>query len=107
MPFFAPLPVTGPWTSLGLTRTGFFTVLLASTLTFLIVPAPLWTHLREGHFTRLAVSYALIPIAVAVLLMRDGRLAPGLLLRGSLVLALLKLVLTTMLMMAIALALAR
>jgi hypothetical protein len=104
MSFVAPLPATGPWTHLGISRAAFFAVLLGSILTFLLVPSPLWTHLRDGHFTRLAVSYAVIPAAVAVLLAREGRLAVGLLLRGTLVLALLKLVLTTMLMMAIALA---
>lgn len=104
MPFITPLPVTGPWTSVGLTRAEFLTVLLGSTLVFLVVPTPLWTHLREGHFTRLAVSYGVIPVALSLLLARDGRLAPGVLLRGTLVLALLKLVLTTGLMMAIALA---
>lgn len=104
MPFVAPFPMTGPWTSVGLTRAAFFAVLLGSTLLFLVVPSPLWTHLRDGHFTRLAVSYAVIPVAVALLLARDGRLAIGPLLRATLVLALLKLVLTTALMMAIALA---
>lgn len=104
MSFVAPFPVTGLWTSLGLTRAAFFAVLLGSTLTFLVVPSPLWSHLREGHFTRLAVSYGVIPCAVALLLARRGRLGAGLLLRASLVLALLKLVLTTALMMAIALA---
>ncbi len=104
MSFVSPLPATGPWTSLGLTRAAFFAVLLGSSLMFLVVPSPLWTHLRDGHFTRLAVSYAVIPAAIATLLALDGRLTMGLLLRGTLVLALLKLVLTTVLMMAIALA---
>lgn len=104
MPFVAPLPTTGPWTSLGLTRAAFLTVLLGSTITFLVFPTPLWTHLRDGHFARLAVSYAVIPASVALLLARDGRLAVGSLLRATLVLGLLKLVLTTGLMMAIALA---
>jgi hypothetical protein len=100
---FAPLPTTGIWTRLGLGRGAFFAILTVSTLLFLLVPAPLWSHLREGHFTRLTVSYAIIPVAVSVVLARHGRFAPGLALRGALVIALLKLVLTTGAMMAIAL----
>ncbi len=96
--------MTGVWTRVDLSRGAFFGILFGSTLLFLLAPTPLWSHLREGHFTRLALSYTVIPVAVAAVLARHGRLRLGPLVLGTLVLGLLKLVLTTGLMMAIALA---
>jgi hypothetical protein len=103
MPFVSPLPVTGPWTGLGMSRSAFLAILAGSTMLFAIAPTPVWSHLRDGHLGRLALSYTVIPLAVAVTLARQGHLGVGPLLRATLVLSLLKLVLTTALMMAIAL----
>jgi hypothetical protein len=88
------LPEHGIWTAVGLTRAQFFGILLASTGLFLLVGGPLWTHLREGHFARLAWSYAVIPPLVALALARNRRLEPFLVLGASGVIAFAKWILT-------------
>jgi hypothetical protein len=92
--WFAPLPREGFWTPLGLGRGQFFGILLASCAIFTLWGGPLWWHLREPHFGRLIVSYLLIPILVLAALLRNGRCRAGLFLGATVVLALLKLVLT-------------
>lgn len=62
---FAPLPVHGPWTALGLGRGQFCAILLGACLLYLLVGGPLWLHLGQRDFLRIAVSYAAIPLAVA------------------------------------------
>jgi hypothetical protein len=53
-PFISGLPEHGIWTAVGLSRGQFFGILLVSIGLFLLVGGPLWMHLREGHFARLA-----------------------------------------------------
>lgn len=93
-PLFAPLPVNGPWTALHLTRAQFFAILLGATLVYLFLGGPLWSHLRESDFVRIVTSYAVIPLAVAAALHRNGELRLGSWLVASGVLAALKLLLT-------------
>ncbi len=103
-PLFGPLPVAGPWTPLGLSRRQFLATLGLSILLFVLVGGPLWRHVRDGHFWRLGLSYAVIPPLVAWALHRNGTLSPWRVLVASGVIALLKLVLTAGLLMLVALA---
>jgi hypothetical protein len=101
--FFGPLPERGPWTAVGLTRAQFAGILGLSILLFLLVDGPVWEHVRDRHFRRITISYAAIPLAVAWALARNGSLRPHLVLGASAVIALLKLVLTAGLLIALAL----
>jgi hypothetical protein len=101
---FGPFPARGVWTALGLTRGQFLGILLLSVTLFVFVDGPLWAHVRDGHLTRIAVSYGIIPPAVAAALYRNRGFRPALLLGASTVIALVKLVLTAALLVAIALA---
>jgi hypothetical protein len=101
--FFGGLPEDGPWTPLALTRGQFFAILGLSLVLFLFVGGPVWQHVRGAHFMRIMVSYAAIPVAVAAALARNGKITLRLLLAGSAVLALIKLVVTAGLLIALAL----
>ena len=102
--FFGALPERGPWTAVGLTRAQFLVILGLSVVLFVFVGGPVWTHLRDGHFARIAVSYGVIPPAVAVALRRSGRVRPLVVVGASAVIALVKLVVTAALLVAVALA---
>jgi hypothetical protein len=99
-----PLPVAGPWTALGLTRSQFLTIVGLSVGLFIIVGGPIWSHLHGTHLWRLVVSYAVIPPAVAWALRRNRSMGAVRVVVASGVLALLKLVLTAGLMVLVALA---
>ena len=101
---FGPLPVTGPWTGLGLSRRQFLGILGLSVVLFVVIGGPLWAHVRDGHVWRLAVSYGAIPPLVAWALHRNHTLTPWRMLAATGTLALLKLVLTAGLLMVVALA---
>lgn len=94
---FAPLPVNGPWSALHLTRAQFLLILLGATLVYVFTGGPLWSHLRENDFVRILISYAVIPVAVAAALQRNGHLRFTLWLAASGVIAALKLLLTAVL----------
>jgi hypothetical protein len=100
---FGPLPTRGPWTALGLTRGQFVTILGLSVGLFLVVGGPVWRHLRDAHFWRLALSYAVIPPAVAWALRRNGSSHALRIVVASGVLALLKLLITAGLLVLLAL----
>ena len=103
-PFVGGFPERGIWTALGLSRAQFCGILAVSVLLFVVVGGPVWAHLHDSHFTRIAVSYGVIPAGVAAALYRNGSVRPLLVLAASGVLALLKLVVTAALLVAIALA---
>lgn len=71
---FAPLPVSGPWTALGLGRGQFLAILVGACLIYLFLGGPLWAHLRENDFVRISVSYLAIPLAVALAQRHNGTL---------------------------------
>jgi hypothetical protein len=102
-PFFGALPEHGPWTAVGLTRGQFIAILALSVALFVLVDGPVWAHLRDGHTMRIAVSYGIIPPAVAVALRRNRSARLSLVLGASAVIALVKLLLTAALLVAIAL----
>lgn len=101
---FGPLPTRGIWTPLGLTRDQFVAILLLSIGLFVVVGGPVWGHVHDRHFDRIAVSYAAIPLAVALALYRNARLGVLPVLVASAVIALVKLVATAGLLVVLALA---
>ena len=101
---FGPLPELGIWTGLGLSRAQFCAILGGSIVLFLLVGGPLWRHVRDPHFARIAVSYAVIPLGVLLALLRNGRARFGPIVAASMVIALLKLLITAGLDVVIALA---
>ncbi len=98
-------PTDGVWTSLGLGRAQFFAILAVSLVLFVFVDGPVWRHVHAAHFWRITVSYSVLPIAVAAALAWNGTPRPALLLGATAVLALIKLVVTAGLLVALALAL--
>ena len=103
-PLFGPLPERGIWTALALTRGQFLAILGLAVGLFLVVGGPLWSHLHDGHLKRIAVSYGVIPPAVILALVRNRAARTRAVLAASAVLALVKLVLTAGLLVAVALA---
>lgn len=101
---FGAFPTDGIWTSLGLGRAQFFAILGLSLLLFVFIDGPVWRHVHAAHFWRITLSYgAIVPAVWAALVWnRTPRLSP--LLGASAVIALLKLVLTAALLVALALA---
>jgi len=102
-PFFGGLPERGPWTAVGLTRAQFLAILGLSIALFVFVGGPVWSHVHDRHLARIAVSYGVIPIAVATALHRNGDARPGLVLGASAIIAVVKLVVTAALLVAVAL----
>jgi hypothetical protein len=92
--FFAPLPTRGLWTPLGLERGQFLLILGLACATYALFPAPVWWRVGRDDFVRIATSYGVIPIAVAVALYRNGRAHLGLFLAATATLAALKLLIT-------------
>jgi hypothetical protein len=103
-PFIGGLPERGIWTAVGLGRGQFLAILGISVLLFVLVGGPVWSHLRESHFGRIVWSYAFIVPAVTAALHRNGRARPLAVLAASAVIALVKLLVTAGLLIAIALA---
>jgi hypothetical protein len=101
---FGSFPKDGIWTSLGLTRGQFLGVITGATVLFVFIDGPVWTHLHTSHLARIVWSYLMIPPAVAGLLYLNGKLRLGLFIAGSVVISLVKLVLTAVILVLIALA---
>jgi hypothetical protein len=103
--FFGPLPTRGIWTAFDLTRDQFLLILALSVGLFVFIDGPIWSHARDSHFWRITWSYLAIPVAVALSLVRNGKLAAAPFIVGSAVISLIKLVLTARLLVAIGVAL--
>lgn len=101
-PLFGPLPRRGPWTAVGLDRGQFLAILAASVALFVWIGGPVWSHLRTSHLDRIAWSYAAIPPMVAGALAWNGRFGWLRLLEGSALIALVKLVLTAVVLVGFA-----
>lgn len=101
-PFFGPLPARGPWTAVGLDRSQFLVILAISVGLFVWIGGPVWSHLRTSHFERIAWSYAAIPPLVAAALARNRRFEWLLVVEGSALIAIVKLLFTAVLLMAVA-----
>lgn len=103
-PFFGALPERGPWTAVGLTRVQFLVILGLSVALFLFVGGPVWMHVRDGHTARIAVSYGVIPVAATVALGWNRAATPGRVVGATVIIGLLKLLLTALLLVVLALA---
>lgn len=102
---FGPLPTHGIWTALDLTRSQFVLILGLAVALFLFIGGPLWTHARGSHFWRIGLSYAVIPPAVTAALYRNGKARFTPIVVASLVISLVKLVVTAALLVIIGVAL--
>ena len=103
MPFFGPLPTRGMWTAVGLTRGQFFFILTVSIVLFLFLDGPLWLHTHDSHFWRIGWSYLAILPMVWVALYRNGKAGVGMIMAASVVVGLVKLVVTAVTLVAIGL----
>ena len=101
---FGPLPTRGIWTSLDLTRGQFLFIIALSIGLFLFIDGPLWMHAHESHFWRIVLSYLAIPIAVTAALYRNHKARLVTVVVASIVVGLVKLVLTALILVAIGLA---
>jgi len=99
--FFGPLPATGVWTAAELTRGQFFLIVLVSVLLFLFVDGPLWRHVRDSHLARIGWSYAVIGLAVVGALWRNRKLNIAQVVVATLLVSLVKLVITALILIAI------
>ena len=102
--FFGAFPSLGIWSPLGLHRGQFFVILAASLAVFAFFGGPAWRHLHDPHLWRIGVSYAVIPVGVAIAYAYNGDRHVALALAAVAVIALIKLVATALLLMAFALA---
>ena len=93
----------GVWTALGLARGQFFAILALSLVVFLFFDGPVWRHLRDPHFARIVVSYAVILPAAWIALRRNGRTGIVAVIAAAAALAFVKLLLTAGLLVALAL----
>jgi hypothetical protein len=101
---FGPLPTRGIWTSLDLTRGQFLFIIALSVGLFVFIDGPLWVHAHESHFWRIVLSYLAIPVAVAAALYWNRKARAVTAVVASIVIALVKLVLTAVILVAIGLA---
>ncbi len=101
---FGPLPTHGIWTALELTRGQFALILVLAVALFMFIGGPVWAHTRDTHFWRIGLSYAAIPPAVALALYRNEKMKPATVIVASVVISLLKLVLTAALLLLIGMA---
>jgi hypothetical protein len=101
-PLFGPLPRRGVWNAVGLERGQFLAILALSVVLFLFVDGPLWRHLHDNHFSRIVVSYGAIPPLVALALHRNRAATLLRIVEASALLALVKLVVTAVLLLAVA-----
>ena len=92
------------WTALDLTRNQFLGILLLSVVLFLFIGGPLWRHAHASHFWRINLSYAVIPLAVSAAFYRNGRARLMPIIVASGVIALVKLVVTAVLLVLIGMA---
>ncbi len=100
-PLVGPLPTHGLWTAVGLTRGQFFAILGVAVGCFVLLGGPVWVHPRGEHLARIALSYAVIPPAVAWALRRQRPFPVGRAVAASALIALVKLVATTLLLLAV------
>ena len=102
--FVGPLPTRGPWTAVGLGRGQFFAILALSIACFAVAGGPIWRQPHGGHLGRILLSYAIIVPAVALALRREHPFPVARVVVASALIALMKLLATTLLLATIALA---
>lgn len=103
-PLFSPLPTRGVWSAVGLTRGQFFSILAVSIVMFLFLDGQLWLHTHDSHLRRIVWSYLVILPLVCAALYRNGESRIGTIVAASVVVGLVKLVVTAVILVAIGLA---
>ncbi len=98
-PFFGSLPTRGLWTAVGLSRAQFVAIIGVSVLAFVFIDGPLWERLDGNHFRRITLSYLAIPALIAAVQMRAGKLEAGALFGATIIIAVIKLLLTALLVL--------
>ena len=98
-----PIPERGIWTAVGLTRGQFFGILFVVLLMFLLWNGPVWSHMNEAHTWRIVGSYLAVPLLVAVGLWRNRTFRIRSWLEASFLLALIKLLVTVVMFLSLAL----
>ena len=101
--FFGPLPTRGVWTAVGLTRGQFFAILGVSIAMFVFLYGPIWLHTHDSHFARIVWSYLIIVPMVGWVLYRNGKARITSVLGASVVIGLVKLVVTAVILVLIGL----
>jgi hypothetical protein len=96
------IPERGIWTVVGLGRGQFFAILLVSIFLFLVLDGPAWRHLRESHTKRIIASYGVIPVLVWVAQWKNQTLGLRFWLEAFLLIALVKFIVTAVLLVALA-----
>ena len=98
-----PLPTHGVWETVGLTRGQFIWILIASILLFVFLDGPAWRSVHAAHTSRIVSSYALIPLLVSAAQWRNNTFRLRSWIEASVLLALIKLLVTAILLIAFAL----
>jgi hypothetical protein len=98
-PFFGAFPTRGIWTALSMSRAQFAGILVASIAAFVFIDGPLWRHLEANHFRRIVVSYLSIPLLILACQLTGGRFDLPSLFGGSLVIGVLKLLVTALMVL--------
>lgn len=75
-------------------RGWFLAILAASILGFVFIGGPAWRHMHDGHFLRITLSYAIIPVGVLAAYAGRWRKHVGAMLAATAILSLVKLVVT-------------
>lgn len=98
---FGPLPTRGIWTAVGLSRGQFLAILTLSVACFAFIGGAVWVHPRGDHFLRIGLSYAVIVPAVAFAMRHERPFPLGRALVAIALIALIKLVVTALLLIAL------
>ena len=88
---------------MGLTRAQFILILGVSVVMFLFLDGPLWLHTHDSHFGRIVWSYLVILPLTWGALYRNGKAHVGAIVAASVVIGLVKLVVTAVILVVIGL----
>jgi hypothetical protein len=103
-PLVGPFPTVGLWTAVGLPRGAFLAILAIAVACFVGIGGPVWRHPHGDHFARIALSYAVIVPLVAFAFRRRRPFPFGQATAAVAMIALVKLVVTAVLLALIAMA---
>jgi len=103
-PLVGPLPTQGLWTAVGLPRGRFLVILATAVLAFVLIGGPVWRDPHGDHLARIALSYAVIVPLVVLALRRQQPFPIGQAVAAIATIALVKLVVTALLLGLLALA---
>jgi len=103
-PLVGPLPTHGPWTAVGLPRGQFVAILVIAVACFVVIGGPVWRDPHGDHFVRITLSYAVIVPLVGLAFRHQRPFPVGQAVAAIATIALVKLVVTALLLGLVALA---